>query len=87
MKGLAMRTLLLGLLVIATTTAAAATVLYSKGPPHRLIDKSIAVSGFEYRFYDRYCRAQYNNPRDRNACMMWTTGVPVHGSNTESDDR
>jgi len=82
-----MRTLLLGLLVIATTTAAAATVLYSKGPSHHLVVKSIAVPGFEYRFYDRYCRAQYNNPMDRNACMMRATGVPVHGSNTESDDR
>jgi hypothetical protein len=61
MKGLAMRTLLLGLLVIASTTAAAATVLYSTGLSHRAVVKPITVPDIEYRFYDRFCRAQYNN--------------------------
>jgi len=61
-----MRTLLIGSLVIATTTAAAA-VLYSTGSSHRLVVKPIAVPDFNYRFHDRFCRAEYNNPTDRNA--------------------
>jgi hypothetical protein len=87
MKGLAMRALLLGLLIIAGTTATAATILHSAGASHRPAVKQIAVSNFEYRFYERFCRAQYNNPRDRNACVMQATGVPLYVPNSERDDR
>ena len=78
-----MRTLLLGLLVIAT---AAATMLYSTGPPHRAVVEPIAIPDFEYRFHNRFCRAQYNNPTDRNACMMQATGTPLHAPYSERDD-
>ncbi len=81
-----MRTLLLSLVVIAAATAAAATVLYSTGLEHRPVVKPIAVPDIEYRFYDRYCRAQYNNPTDRNACMMQATGTWIHAPNSELDD-
>ncbi len=76
-----MRILLLGLL----STATAATALYSTGSPHHLVVNPIVVTSFRYRFYDRFCRVQYNNPTDRNACMMQATGVPL--SNAERDDR
>ena len=76
-----MNTLLIGLLA----TAAAATVLYSTNPQHRPVVNPIAVMDFGYRFYDHFCRAQYNNPTDRNACMMQAmdTSLP----NSERDDR
>ena len=76
-----MRIPLLGLLGIAT----AATVVYSTRSPHNLVANPIAVTDFGYRFYDRFCRAQYNNPTDRNACMMQATGAPL--STSERDDR
>ena len=79
-----MRTLLLGLLATATA-ATTATVLYSRGPLHHLVVSPIVVTDFGYRFYDRFCRAQYNNPTDRNACMMQGTGTPL--PNSERDDR
>ena len=82
-----MRTLLLGLLVIATATAATATILYSTGPPHRAIVEPFPIADFEYRFHNRFCRAQYNNPTDRNACMMQATGTPLHTPHSERDDR
>jgi hypothetical protein len=78
-----MRSLLLGLLALAT--AATATALYSTRPPHRGLVAPIAVPEFEYRFYDRFCRAQYKNPMDRNACMMQATGTPLQ--TIERDDR
>jgi hypothetical protein len=87
MKGLAMRTLLLALLVIAGTSATAATVLHSTRSSHRPAVTPIALPDFEYRFYDRFCRAQYNNPTDRNVCMMQATGSPLHAPNSERDDR
>jgi hypothetical protein len=77
-----MRTLLLGLLAIATATA---TALYSTRPAHHALVEPIAVSDVEYRFYDRFCRRQYNNPMDRNACMMQSTGTPLR--TIERDDR
>ena len=80
-----MRTLLLGLLVTATTTAATATVLYSTSSPHRPVVKPIAVADFEYRFHERFCRAEYNNPTDRNACMMHATGTRLRSPNSERD--
>ena len=80
-----MRTLLLGLLAIATATAATATALYSTRPPHPALAEPIAVPDVEYRFYDRFCRAQYHNPMDRNACMMQSTGTPLQ--TIERDDR
>jgi hypothetical protein len=82
-----MRTLLLSLVVIAITTTAAATVLYSTGLEHHPIVKPIVVPDIEYRFYDRFCRAQYNNPTDRNACMMQATGTWLHVPISELDDR
>jgi hypothetical protein len=81
-----MRTLLIGSLVIATTTAAAATVLYSTGSSHRLVVKPIAVPDFKYRFHDRFCRAEYNNPADRNVCMTHATGTALRAPNSELDD-
>ena len=78
-----MRTLLLSLLATAT----AATVLYSTNPSHRLVVNPIPVLDIQYRLYDHFCRAQYNNPKDRDACMMRATGIPFHGSSGESDDR
>ena len=78
-----MRTLLLGLLAIASATAA--TALYSTHNPHRALVEPIAVPDVEYRFYDRFCRAQYNNPMDRNACLMQSTGTPIR--TIERDDR
>jgi hypothetical protein len=80
-----MRTLLLGLLAIASATAATATALYSTHPPHRAPVEPIAVSDIDYRFYERFCRARYNNPPDRNACMMQSTGTPLRV--IERDDR
>lgn len=80
-----MRTLLLGLLAIATASAATATALYTTRPPHPALVEPIAVPAVEYRFYDRFCRAQYNNPLDRNACMMRSTGTPLQS--IERDDR
>ena len=74
-----MRTLLLGLL--ATVTAA--TMVYATNPSHRLVVNPIA--GIGYRFYDHFCRVQYNNPMDRNACMMRATGTLL--PNSERDDR
>ena len=71
-------TVLRGLLVIATTTAAAATMLYSTVSSHRPVVNPTAVPDFEYRFHDRFCRAQYSNPTDRNACMMHATGTSLH---------
>ena len=86
MKGLAMRTLLLGLLAIAIgATATADTVRPSTGSPHRLVGRPIMSTQIGYRFHDRFCRAQYNNQADRNACMMRATGLPL--STTERDDR
>jgi len=82
-----MRTLLLALLAIATATAGTATVLYSTGSSHRSAVALIAVPDFEYRFHDRFCRAQYNNPTDRNACMIRATGAPLHAPYSERDDR
>ena len=76
-----MRTLLLGLL--ATVTAV--TMLYSTNPSHRLVVNPIAGMDIAYRFYDHFCRAQYNNPTDRNACMMQATGTLL--PNSERDDR
>ena len=76
-----MRALLLGLLATAT----AVTVLSSTGPPHHLVFNPIVLTDFGYRFYDRFCRVQYNNPTDRNACMMQATGTPL--PNSEPDDR
>jgi len=85
MKGLAMRTLLISSLVIATT-AAAATVLYSTGSSNRLAVKPIAVPDFNYRFHDRFCRAEYNNPTDRNICMTHATGTALQAPNSAGDD-
>ncbi len=79
-----MRTLLLGLLAIATA-ATADTVVYSTGSLHHPAVNPIVVTDSGYRFYDRFCRAQYNNSTDRNACMVQATGVPL--SNSERDDR
>jgi hypothetical protein len=76
-----MRTLLLGLLATAT----AATMLYSTNPSHRLVVNPIAGMDNAYRFYDHFCRVQYNNPIDRNACMMRATGTLL--PNSERDDR
>ena len=76
-----MRALLLGLLATAT----AATALYSTGSRHHPVVNPIVVTDFGYRFYDRFCRVQYNNSTDRNACMMHATGLPL--SNSERDDR
>ena len=81
-----MRTLLRGLLVIATTTTAAAMVLYSTGSSHRLVVKPIAVPDFKYRFHDRFCRAEYNNPADRNVCMTHATGTALQAPNSKLDD-
>jgi len=80
-----MRAFVLSLLVI--TTATAATVLYSTDSSHRPVVNPVAVLDFGYRFYDHFCRAQYNNSTDRNACMTQATGMPLHASNGESDDR
>ena len=81
-----MRTLLLGLLATAIgATATASTVLYSTGSPHYVVVKPIVVTEFGYRFYDRFCRVQYNNSTDRNACIMQATGKPR--STSERDDR
>ena len=81
-----MRTLLLGFLATAiAATAAASTILHSKRSPHNLVANPIVVTDFGYRFYDHFCRAQYNNSADRNACMTRATGMPL--SNTERDDR
>lgn len=81
-----MRTLLLALLAIATATAGTATVLYSKGSSHRPAVEPISLPDFEYRFHNRFCRAQYNNPMDRNACMMRATGTPLHAPYSERED-
>ena len=80
-----MRSLLIGLLALAT--AATATALYSTRPPqHGLVEAvAVAVPEFEYRFYERFCRGRYNNPMDRNACMMRSTGTPLQI--IERDDR
>jgi hypothetical protein len=82
-----MRPLLFSLLFIATATAAAATVLYSKALDPRPAIKPFAISDVEYRFSERFCRTQYNNSADRNACMMQTTGAPLQQTIAESDDR
>ena len=79
-----MRTLLLGLIAIATAVTAD-TVVYSTGSLHRLAGKPTVATGSEYRFYDRFCRDQYNNPTDRNACMTKATGATL--STSERDDR
>jgi hypothetical protein len=81
-----MRPLLFSLLFIGVASAAAATVLYSAGFGHRPAIKPFAISNVEYRFADRFCRAQYNNPTDRNACMMRATGTPL-GATDEADER
>ena len=78
-----MRTLLLSLLATAT----AATVMYSTNPSYRLVVNPMPVLDIQYRLYDHFCRTQYNNPKDRDACMMQATGMPFHGSSGESDDR
>jgi hypothetical protein len=80
-----MRTLLLAL-AVATATATTATMLYSTGSSHRSAVEPIAVPDFEYRFHNRFCRAQYNNPTDRNACMMQATGTPLPAPYSERDD-
>jgi hypothetical protein len=79
-----MRTLLLGLLAIATAVTAD-TVVSSTGSLHHPAGKPTVVTGSGYRFYDRFCRNQYNNATDRNACMMKATGVTL--STSERDDR
>ena len=79
-----MRTLLLGLLALASAMTAD-TVVYSTGSLHHLAGKPTAVTGSDYRFYDRFCRGQYNNSTDRNACMMKATGATL--STSERDDR
>ena len=76
-----MRILLLGLLATAT----AASAVYSTGSPHHVAVNPIVVTGSGYRFYDRFCRAQYNNPTDRNVCMMRATGTML--PNSKRDDR
>ena len=82
-----MRTLLLGLLAIATgvTATADTVVLHTMGSPHHPVVHPTVVTDAGYRFYDRFCRAQYNNPMDRNACMMRATGTLL--PNSERDDR
>ena len=81
-----MRTLLLGLLAIAiAATGTADTVRSSTGSRHRLVGKPIMTTQVGYRFHDHFCRAQYNNQADRNACMIRATGLPL--STTERDDR
>lgn len=82
-----MRTLLLGLLAIATgvTATADTVVLHTMGSPHRPIVHPTEVTDSGYRFYNRFCRAQYNNAIDRNACMLQATGATL--STSERDDR
>jgi hypothetical protein len=83
MKGPAMRPLLFSLVVIVTASAAGAA-LYStvlKPPPMMVVPEA------EYRFADRFCRAQYNNPLDRDACMMRATGMPLDARSDGRDDR
>jgi hypothetical protein len=82
-----MRTLLLALLAITTATAGTSAVLYSTGSSHRSAVEPIAVPDFEYRFYNRFCRAQYNNPMDRLACMIRATGTLLDAPYSERDDR
>ena len=82
-----MRPLLFSLLLIGAATAAAATVLYSPGFGHRPTVKPFAISSAEYRVAERYCRAQFNNPVDRNACMMRATGTPLGAPADERDER
>jgi hypothetical protein len=65
--------------------AGTTTALYSAGRPHHPVVNSTAISGSGYRFYDHFCRVQYNNPADRNACMIQATGIPL--ANSERDDR
>ncbi len=79
-----MRTLLLGLLALASAVTAD-TVVYSTGSLHHPAVKPTVVTGPDYRFYDRFCRNQYNNSTDRNACMMKATGATL--STSEHDDR
>ena len=82
-----MRPLLFSLLLVGTATAAAATVLYATRPYHRPPVTPFPVSQVEYRFSERFCRVQYNNPADRNACMMQTTGTPLSPTVDERDER
>ena len=82
-----MRPLLFSLLFIGTATAAAATVLYSPVFGHRPALEPYAISTVEYRVSERFCRNQYNNPADRNACMMRATGTPLPASADETDER
>lgn len=79
-----MRTLLLGLLALASAMTAD-TVVYSTGSLHHPVVNATVVTGSDYRFYDRFCRGQYNNPTDRNACLMKATGATL--STSERDDR
>jgi hypothetical protein len=79
-----MRTLMLGLLAIATAVTAD-TAVYSTGSLHHPAVKPTVITSSEYRFYDRFCRAQYNNATDRSACMMNAVGTTL--STIERDDR
>ena len=85
-----MRTLLLGLLAIATA-ATADTVVYATGSLHHPVVNPnpvvhpTAATDSGFRFYDHFCRVQYNNQADRNACMIRATGLPL--STSERDDR
>ena len=82
-----MRALLLAMLTVAIATVGTAAALRSTGSLNRAAVELVAVPDFEYRFHNRFCRAQYNNPTDRNACMIRATGTPLHAPYSERDDR
>jgi len=79
-----MRALLLAMLTVAIASVGTAAALRSTGSLNRAAVELVAVSDFEY--HDRFCRAQYNNQTDRNACMMRATGTPLHAPYNERDD-
>ena len=85
-----MRMLLLGLLATATAATADTVVYATRSLHHPVVNPNpvvhtTVVTDSGSRFYDRFCRVQYNNQADRNACMIGATGLPL--STSERDDR
>jgi hypothetical protein len=80
-----MRRVLVSLLFIGAATALNAMNLAC--PEQQAAHHFTVLPETEYRFAGKFCRAQYNNPIDRNACMMRATGTPLATAPESEDDR
>jgi hypothetical protein len=76
-----MKALVIGLVFIASASALQSMTLLERTPPV----EPARVSAADLLFARHFCRAQYNNPLDRDACMGRLSAHTVHSIETGTD--